>query len=236
MDVTPPSPTKLLGVSCGAVLAAKMFGPWAFHFEEENECDYDTYLNVHNAEELSDERLFFIRMRDNYLLEHRASLDHGIAHTKLVDKCGSLEEKLKEYTATIAEQAREILELREQLALRTLSDRLPTEAGAKRQASAGKKGKTNTATEVEIQDRASVPDFIDSVGALENPGDALDMERGGDHQPPTGKHLSKNPEPEDEDPPFTCHATVSPGAPPRPKRTRGSASRLTCNTPMAQPA
>jgi hypothetical protein len=233
----PPSTTRLLGVSCAAVLSAKMYAPWKYDIDKENESDYEAYQNIWETADLSEERVFCIRKRDEYMQGHKECLGHGRKHTELELKHQQMKESM----------AQEIADLKRQLAAaHRTNDGATEQAPAKKRAkksSAQRKGKTNATAVVSIRAKISVKDIAagestdEFAASASNDAERDDTERKGAaslSQTPIENEAPQDEAPEDEDPSFKCSATVSPEAPSRPRSTRAVASKRRCDTPLAQ--
>jgi hypothetical protein len=197
-----------------------MYAAWKYDIDKENESDYDAYQNVWETADLSEERVFCIRKRDEYMQGHKESLEHGKKHTELE----------LEHQKTKERMAQEIADLKWQLAqaLRT-SDGDTEQAPAKKRTKSGvqRKGKTK-ATVAEIQAKVSVPHIASSESTDEITASASnDAEREDTEAASLSQTPIENPAPEDEDPSFTCYAKVSPEAPSRQRRPRAAASKRT---------
>jgi hypothetical protein len=203
-----------------------MYAAWKYDIDKENESNYEAYQNDWETADLSEERVFCIRKRDDYMQGHKDSLEHGKKHTELE----------LEHQKTKERMAQEIADLKRQLALRN-NDGDTEQAPTKKRAKSGvqRKGKTK-ATVVEIQANVSVSHIAAGESTDEITASASnDAEREDTEAASLSQTPIENPAPEDEDPSFTCYAMVSPEAPSRPKSTRAAASKRRCDEPLKQP-
>jgi hypothetical protein len=248
MEYAEQSETRLKGVSCCAMMAAKMFGPWAFEFDLLDETNYDTYLAADTV--INCKRHDYIRglpdtaelqrsaktQADAMFAEHRERLQ--VSHAE--ELC--LREK--EYEAIISEQQARLEAVKEELAKKRMEcvrlnnvvnestrNAQPTSKRAKNKRKLSKAvDRIAQSAETElpspivqpVQANVHASDLADEIPAPASSDADRDDTRRNERAP------------EDEDPTFTCNATVSPEAPSRPRCTRATASKRRCDAPLAQ--
>jgi hypothetical protein len=117
MPVAVQSPTRLLGVSCCPMMAAKMFGPWAYHFELTDELQYGTYMNRRSPnDEIDADRLVLIKKRRAYTKNQNHHIDVEVAKADLRAKLRAANEKIDELEKENKDLKSTVTKLTEQLA------------------------------------------------------------------------------------------------------------------------
>jgi hypothetical protein len=107
MPVAEQSATRLLGVSCCPMMAAKMFGAWAYHLESIDEQQYSPYFNRRSPNhEVSAERLVLIQKRVGYMNNQTYHVDAEVLLANLRTakaRIAELEKENEDLKSTVAE-------------------------------------------------------------------------------------------------------------------------------------
>jgi hypothetical protein len=260
MEYAEQSETRLMGVSCCAMMAAKMFGPWAFEFDLLDETKYDTYLAADTA--INCKRHDYIQGLPDTAELHRSAKTQAEAmfaelrqgnredmenlQVSHAEELRLHENREKEYEAIIAEQQARLEAVEQELRNAKKPAREREECvrlnnvvnEATRNAQPKNKRKLSKAVDRIAQSAETGPPspIVRPVQAIVNASDLAD-------EIPAPASIDADRDdtrrnewaPEDEDPTFTCNATISPEAPSRPRSTRAAASKRICDTSLAKP-